>query len=167
MHVADVMTEDVETVAPDDEVSAVLGRLAEVPYTGFPVVEDGDVVGIVTEGDLVNLFEVEDRVLWIPIGLPPFVDTLTYAIDASWDDLDLGLDLAAHVDDPIREVMSTEVVAVEPDTELEDLLALLADSERDINRVPVVADGELVGIVTRQDLLGGLKERLGASWTGV
>ncbi|MFB6220311.1 MAG: CBS domain-containing protein [Halolamina sp.] len=162
MDASDVMTYDVETVSPDAEVSEVLGRLAEVPYGGFPVVEDGDVVGIVTEGDLVDLFEVEDRVLWIPIGLPPFVDTLTYAIDASWDDLDLGLDLATHVNDPIREVMTTDVVAVDPDTSLDDLLALLADSERDINRVPVIEDDELVGIVTRQDLLRGLKQERGA-----
>lgn len=158
MNATDVMTYDVETVSPDDEVGDVLGRLAEVDYSGFPVVEDGEVVGIVTEGDLVDLFEVEDRVLWIPIGLPPFVDTLTYAIDASWTDLDLGLDLAAHVDDPIRDVMSTDVVTVGPDADLDDLLALLADTERDINRVPVIEDGELVGIITRQDLLRGLKE---------
>lgn len=157
MNAADVMTYDVETVSPDDEVGDVLGRLAKVDFSGFPVVEDGDVIGIVTEGDLVDLFEVEERVLWIPIGLPPFVDTLTYAIDASWTDLDLGLDLAAHVDDPIRDVMSTDVVTVGPDADLDDLLALLADTERDINRVPVIEDGELVGIVTRQDLLRGLK----------
>jgi CBS domain-containing protein len=157
MNAIDVMTADVETVSPDDEVGDVLGRLAEVDYSGFPVVEDGEVVGIVTEGDLVDLFETEDRVLWIPIGLPPFVDTLTYAIDASWTDLDLGLDLAAHVDDPIREVMSTDVVTVAPDADLDDLLALLADAERDINRVPVIEDGDLVGIITRQDLLRGLK----------
>ena len=164
MDASDVMTYDVERLSPDDEVGEVLGRLAEVDYSGFPVVEDGDVVGIVTEGDLVDLFEVEDRVLWIPIGLPPFVDTLTYAIDASWDNLDLGIDLAAHVDDPIRDVMSTDVVAVDPGTSLDDLLALLADSERDINRLPVIEDGELVGIVTRQDLLRGLKQERDAGW---
>ncbi|WP_345786282.1 CBS domain-containing protein [Halolamina sp.] len=158
MNAADVMTYDVETVSPDDEVGDVLGRLADVDFSGFPVVEDGEVVGVVTEGDLVDLFETEDRVLWIPIGLPPFVDTLTYAIDASWTDLDLGLDLAAHVDDPIRDVMSTDVVTVGPDADIDDLLALLADTERDINRVPVIEDGELVGIVTRQDLLRGLKK---------
>jgi len=157
MDAADVMTTDVETVAPDDEVSQVLGRLAEVDYSGFPVVDEGEVVGIVTEGDLVDLFEVEERVLWIPIGLPPFVDTLTYAVDVSWDDLDLGLDLASHADDPISEVMTTDVDTVAPDASFDELLALLASEDRDINRVPVLEDDVLVGIVTRQDLLRGLK----------
>ena len=157
MKAADVMTTDVETVSPDDDVSKVLGRLAKVPYSGFPVVEDGAVVGIITEGDLVDLFEVEDRVLWIPIGLPPFVDTLTYAVDVSWDDLDLGLDLAAHADDPIRDLMTTDVTTVSPEADFDELLALLADETQDINRVPVLEAGELVGIVTREDLLQGLK----------
>jgi CBS domain-containing protein len=166
MDAATVMTSDVETVSPNDQVGEVLARLAEVAYSGFPVVEDGDVVGMVTEGDLVDLFEVSDRVLWIPIGLPPFVDTLTYAIDASWDKLDLGVDLAAHVDDPIRDVMTTDVVAVEPEADVDDLLSLLSDAARNINRVPVVEQGELVGIVSRQDLLRGLNAARNAGRDG-
>ncbi|MFW5940120.1 MAG: CBS domain-containing protein [Halolamina sp.] len=162
MDVSDVMTVDVQTVAPDDEVGEVLARLADVNYSGFPVVdEDGAVVGIVTEGDLVDLFEVEDHVLWIPIGIPPIVDTLTYAIDLPGDDVDI----AAHADDPISSVMTPDPVTVDADASLDVLLDLLADPERDINRLPVIDDGELVGIVTRQDLLRGLKRERGAAGT--
>ena len=151
------MTADVETVAPDDEVGDVLARLADVNFSGFPVVEDGRVVGVVTEGDLVDLFEVEDRVLWIPIGIPPIVDTLTYAFDLPGDDVDI----AAHADDPVSSVMTPDPVTVDADADLDDLLALLADPERDINRLPVLEDGSLVGVITRQDLLRGLKRERG------
>ena len=154
----DLMETDVETVSPDDEVSEVLGRLAEVDFNGFPVVEDGRVVGIVTQHDLVHLFQTEDRTLWIPIGLPPFTQTLTYAIDVSWDDLDLGVDLASNAGKPISAVMTTDVVTVAPDDDVDRLLDLLADDERDINRLPVVEDGRLVGIVARQDLLRALRD---------
>ena len=153
MDAADVMTTDVETVAPDDEVGEVLARLADVNFSGFPVVEDGRLVGVVTEGDLVDLFEVNDRVLWIPIGIPPIVDTLTYAIDLPGDDVDI----AAHADDPISSVMTDEPVSVQVDASLDELLDLLADPDRDINRLPVLDGDELVGIVTRQDLLRGLR----------
>ncbi|GAB6861875.1 CBS domain-containing protein [Haloplanus litoreus] len=163
------MQTDVETVAPDDEVSEVLGRLARVDFNGFPVVEDdeerpssagdGHVVGIVTQHDLVHLFQTEDRTLWIPIGLPPFTETLTYAIDVSWDDLDLGIDLAKHAGRPISEVMTTDVVTVTPDTDLDTILDLLADDERDINRLPVVEDDRLVGIVARQDVLRAIRDQ--------
>lgn len=159
MNAADVMTTDVETAAPDDEVGEVLGRLAPVDYSGFPVVEDGRVVGVITEGDLVDLFEVEERVLWIPIGIPPIVDTLTYAFDLPGDDVDI----AAHADDPISSVMTPDPVTVEADASLDELLGLLADQHRDINRLPVLDGTELVGIITRQDLLRGLKRERGAA----
>ena len=158
-----LMQTDVATVAPDDEVSEVLGRLARADFNGFPVVADGRVVGIVTQHDLVHLFQTEDRTLWLPIGLPPFTETLTYAIDVSWDDLDLGIDLAKHAGKPIREVMTADVVTVTPDADLDAILDLLADDERDINRLPVVEDGHLVGIVARQDVLRAIRdERRGA-----
>jgi len=153
------METDVETVAPDDEVSDVLGRLADVEFNGFPVVDhEGAVVGIVTQYDLVHLFQTEDRTLWIPVGLPPFTETLTYAVDVSWDDLDLGIDLARNADRPISEVMTTDVVTVAPTDDLDAILDLLADDERDINRLPVVEDGRLVGIVARQDVLRAIRD---------
>jgi CBS domain-containing protein len=164
MQASDLMTTDVATVSPDDEVSEVLGQLARVDYNGFPVVDDdGDLVGIVTEGDLVRLFETEDRVIWIPIGFPPFLDTVTYGVDVSWADLDLGVDLVRHAGRPIREVMTADVVTVGPDADLNTLIDVLGDAERNINRLPVVEEGALVGIVTRQDVLSALRaDRLGA-----
>lgn len=155
----DIMTREVETVAPDDDVSEVLTRLARAPFNGFPVVEDDRVVGVVTQGDLVDLFQPSDRVLWIPVGFPPFLETLTYAVDLSWDELDVGIDLARNAGKPIREVMTAEVVTVSPDDDLDRILELLADEERDINRLPVVeADGTLVGIIAREDILRTLRE---------
>lgn len=158
MQASDVMTTEVQTVAPDDEVSEVLGRLARVRFNGFPVVEDDRVVGIVTEGDLVRLFETEDRIIWIPIGFPPFLDTVTYGVDVSWSELDVGVDIVKHAGRPVREVMTEDVVAVTPTTALDELVDLLGDPDRDINRLPVVDDGRLVGIVTRQDVLRTLSD---------
>jgi len=155
---ADLMTTDIEIVAPDDDIGEVLGRLARAEFNGFPVVEDGDLVGIVTQRDLVGLFQTEDRTLWIPVGFPPFLETLTYAIDVSWDDLDLGIDLLRNTNKPVRSVMTTDLVTVDRDTSLDEILDLLADEERDINRLPVVDGGELVGIVARQDVLRAIRD---------
>ena len=156
----DLMESDVEVVHPDDDVSEVLGKLARAHFNGYPVVDDHDrVVGIVTQHDLVGLFETKDRTLWIPIGFPPFMETLTYAIDVSWDDLDLGIDLLKNANRAVREVMTEDVVTVTPDTELDRILDLLADDDRDINRLPVVEDGgHLVGIIARQDVLRALRD---------
>jgi len=159
MHASDVMTTAVETVTPDDDVGEVLTRLARADFGGFPVVDDGAVVGIVTEHDLVELFQPGDRTLWIPVGFPPFLETLTYAIDLSWDELDLGLDIARNAGKPISSVMTGDVITVEPTTGIDRLADLLTDEETDINRLPVVEDGRLVGIVTREDVLRGYRDR--------
>ena len=163
MNARDIMTREVETVSPDDDVGEVLGRLARADFNGFPVTEDGIVVGIVTQGDLVDLFQTSDRTLWIPIGFPPFLESLTYAVDISWDELDLGIDLARNAGRPIREVMTEDVVSVGPTADIDEILGLLASEDRDINRLPVVDEaGALLGIIARQDLLRALKaERAG------
>jgi predicted transcriptional regulator len=153
MRARDIMTREVETVAPEDDVSQVLTRLAEAEFSGFPVVEDGGVVGVVTETDLVDLFQPADRVLWIPVGLPPFLESLTYGFDLSWDRLDVGLDLAKNAGKPVRSAMSEPVATVDMDADVAVVVDLLGDPERDINRLPVLEDGDLVGIITRQDVL--------------
>ena len=157
------MTRDVETASPDDDVGEVLTRLARAEFNGFPITEDGLVVGIVTQGDLVDLFQPSDRTLWIPVGFPPFLESLTYAVDLSWDELDVGMDMARNAGRPIREVMTGNVVTVGPKAGVDEMLALLADEERDINRLPVTDEaGALLGIVAREDLLRALEDERSA-----
>lgn len=60
---------------------------------------------------------------------------------------------------PVRGFMRREVVSVDPETPLNDLETLLA--EKGIGRIPVLAGGRLVGIVTRKDVL---RTRHGASY---
>jgi CBS domain-containing protein len=159
MNARDLMTTDVETVHPDDEISEVLTRLARADFNGFPVVDDERVVGIVTQRDLVHIFQPSDRTLWIPVGLPPFLETIEYAIDLSWDELDTELDLLKHAGKPVRSIMTEDVVTVTPEADFDRILDLLADDERDINRLPVVDDdGRLLGIVARQDVLRTVRD---------
>jgi CBS domain-containing protein len=159
MQARDLMVEDVQTVSPDDDVSDVLKRFARVEFSGFPVVGDDDVVlGIVTESDLVDLFEPEDETLWIPIGLPPFVDTLTYQIDVPWSEIETGIDFVRESGRPVSEVMTTEVVTVTPETDVEVVLDHLS-GDPDVNRIPVVdEEGRIVGIIARQDVIRAFRD---------
>lgn len=160
MNARDLMIEDVKTVSAADDVSDVLHTFARSDFSGFPVVDDaGTVVGVVTESDLVDLFEPDEETLWIPVGLPPFVDTLTYQVKAPWADLDLGLDLARNADRPITEVMTADAATVAPDAGVDEILELLSGDDPDINRLPVVDDdGTLVGLIARQDVIRAFRD---------
>jgi len=157
----DLMESDVKTVSPDDDVAAVFKRVARYEFSGFPVVDDDErLVGVITESDLVDLFEPEDETLWIPIGLPPFVDTLSYQVKRPWADLDLGVDMIRNADRPVSDVMSADVATVTPDAPVDDVLDLLVGDDPDINRVPVVDDeGRIVGIIARQDVIRAFRDR--------
>jgi CBS domain-containing protein len=165
MDARELMTADVETVQHDDSIGSVLQRMSQREFNGFPVVDDeGRLVGIVTQRDLVDIFEPSDRTLWIPVGLPPFLEPVDYAIEASFGDLDIEIDLARRAGDPVSTVMTEEVVTVEPETPVETVIEVLARPEPNVNRVPVVRDGFVEGIITRQDVLTFLYEsgQLGA-----
>ncbi len=153
------MTADVETVRDSEDVSTVLQKLAEREFTGFPVVDEDDrLVGVVTQRDMVELFQPEHRTVWIPIGLPPFLESLDYGFELSWDDLETSLDLASSAGKPVKRIMTEDVLTVGPGDSVDDVLEILAHDDRDVNRVPVVdGDGDdLVGIVTREDVLRAL-----------
>ncbi len=160
MQARDIMTTDVETLAPDDDVAAAFTAFGRHGFSGFPVVDEANrVVGVITESDLVDLFEPDDEPLWIPIGLPPFVDTLTYQVKPPWADLDLGVDLVRNADRPVSAVMSAAPVTVRPDADLDEVLALLASDDPNVNRVPVVeADETLVGLIARQDVIRAIRD---------
>ena len=79
---------------------------------------------------------------------------------APWGDLDLGVDMLRNADRPISDVMSTDVATVAPDTDVDQVLDLLAGDDPNINRVPVVdEDGRILGIIARQDVIRAFRDR--------
>jgi len=64
----------------------------------------------------------------------------------------------AFEDTAVNEVLSLDVFSVEPDTELETLAAQMREER--VRRVPVIDDGELLGIVTLDDIIVHLADKL-------
>lgn len=65
---------------------------------------------------------------------------------------------------PVKSVMSSSVVSCSPETPLAELHRLLAST--DVGRVPVLRDGEVIGVVTRSDLLRAFEEPVGVGEDG-
>lgn len=139
IRVADVMTKDVVTVREDTPLAGVVSVLIDHERRSVPVLDaDRRVVGIITNGDLVERAGLRARVHLLPaLG----ADTVRAEID------DLARDRRTA-----RDIMTSPAVTVGPGTSIRDAAHLM--TTRRLKRLPVVdADGRLVGIVSRVDLL--------------
>lgn len=139
----DVMQRDVRAVGPEATLQEVAEILAQREYSGLPVVDDeGRLLGIVTEGDLL----VRARRLQLPL-IFPFIGGHVYLENPRRFEEQLRKAVGVNVTD----VMTKDVVAVAEDTPLHELAEIMV--QRKINRLPVANDGRLVGLVTRDDII--------------
>lgn len=139
----DIMTAPVVTVPPGMSVKDLVGVFRDKRIGGVPVVEDGKLVGIVTEGDLMAMdadihyphyFELFDSIIYLG-SQKKFKDQLEKAAAAT-----------------VRDLMTERVKTVAPDDPARRAATLMSDNRFD--RVPVVdADGVVVGIISRHDII--------------
>ncbi|MBM7557693.1 CBS domain-containing protein [Halanaerobacter jeridensis] len=147
MKASEIMTTNVVTVSPEDTVKEVAKVLTEEDISGVPVVEDNELVGIVSEGDLV----AHDKKLHFP-NYVYFLDSVFYL--ESFEKFEQDLKKVAAV--KIKDIMTEDVVTISPETTVEDIATLLTDEG--INRLPVIEDGEMIGIVSRADIVKYMSE---------
>ena len=117
MKVREIMTTEVATAAPDTTLDEIAIMMKEEDAGGIPIVDDGELVGIITDRDIV--------IRCIAAGKEP-------------------------TDTTAEEVLSEEMRTIEPDAEVEQASQLMAQHQ--IRRLPVVEDGEIIGIVTLGDI---------------
>ena len=146
--IRDIMDSSPATVAPDASVEEVVSALRDHQLPGLPVVDpDGRCVGIVTEADLI--LPDEDGDLHIPHYVNLFGGTIFLEPLGRFEER-LRKAFAATAAD----MMTRDPDTVAPDTSVREAARLIHDTGH--NRLPVVEDGRLVGVVTRVDVLGAL-----------
>jgi CBS domain-containing protein len=151
MKVRDVMNPDVVVCSHEDTIGDVARLLKQNNISGLPVVDDGKVVGIVSEGDLLKLLEVPDRSgLWLPSPFEVFEVPIRELIN--WEETKRMLDDVGSK--PVEEIMNKRVYTVSPEDSIEKASTII--TKHKINRLPVIEGGLLVGIVTRGDIIRGL-----------
>lgn len=130
MRVKELMSRVVMTVGTEDSCREALTRMRELKLRHLPVTDlRGKVVGMLTDRDLRH--HLFDPHVMRQIGVTP-VDALLESVC-------------------VREIMSAPVVVVDPEDEVVTAVARMR--ERKIGSLPVVKDGQLVGIVTETDVL--------------
>jgi CBS domain-containing protein len=144
MRAIDIMTANVRTVSPDTSIHDLAAFLCEHGISGVPVVDaNGDLVGIVSEGDLLHRAELgtEKRPTGWSSRLSPAATARAY--------------LKSHAR-TVEDVMTRDVITIAPMAFVDEIADLL--ETKGIRRLPVTRDGKLVGIVSRANLVRALAE---------
>jgi CBS domain-containing protein len=147
MIVSDVMTHNCITISPEARVEEAVNLMLSRNISGLFVVDKaGDLVGVVTEGDLLRRDELgtqRNRSWWLRLLASP----ARQAADFTHAN-------GRHV----RDVMTADVLSVAQDAPLVDVVVTM--EKHRIKRLPVTADGRVIGVVSRADLLRALVGRI-------
>lgn len=140
--VADIMTRAVAVLQEEDNLEHILEQMDRLKLKHVPVVDGARLVGLVCHHDLLRL-TVDELLRDVPV-LRPREQYLEQQEENTF----------------VARVMTRDPVTVTPQTPIASAAELLVEAK--VGCLPVVENGQLVGIVTETDLLGGLLQLLKA-----
>jgi len=138
----DVMKRDVVTIGPEDSVGDAAALMYKRGISGLPVVKDGKVIGMLSEGDLIRRQEIgSDRPhhsWWL----------------ALFGNEDLARTYVRSHAKRVADVMTADLLTVGETASVAEIADIFAAHH--VKRVPVLRDGKLVGLVSRANLIQAL-----------
>lgn len=158
--VKEFMTRRVIYFKPSDTIFKAAKTFCEKKISGAPVVEDAKtkkVVGVVSESDIVKFMGIN------LFGPKHFTGDFTYQsltllffnfLRMSKNYLHVKKEVERVSKIKVTDVMTKKVISVSPEATIFDAASKM--DMHDVNRLPVVKDGKLVGIIARADLLKAL-----------
>ena len=136
MNVEDIMTTNVRTVSSDKKLGEVVSLMCIYRYSGIPVVDDGKLVGTVSESDVLGKMfpKLED--------LMANMSTVDY--DAQMNQYSDVVSIT------VKDVMTPVVITVKPDMHILQAASVMVG--RKFRRIPVAVGDKLVGMVSMGDV---------------
>ena len=139
----DIMETNVISVKPDTTIEALAQILLTNKISGVPVVDaNNKLIGIVTEGDLLHK-QTDPK--------SPAVNLVLGGLAYMKEFEKYGQELKKLSACTASEIMTETLAIVTEDTSVKEISTIMVD--KNINRVPVVRDGVLIGLVSRADVL--------------
>ena len=149
LKVKDIMTRELITVSPETEIIHATKLLLENRINGVPVTDEtGKLVGILCQSDLI----AQQKKLPVPSFFTFLDGLITFT---SMKQLEKQVQKIAAT--TVAQAMTPNPVTVKSDTDIKEVAALMVDNN--FHTIPVVDEGELVGIVGKEDILRTLIPR--------
>ncbi len=149
LKVKDIMTRELITVSPETEIVHATKLLLANRITGVPVTDEkGKLVGVLCQSDLI----AQQKKLPVP-SFFTFLDGLITLTSMKQFEKQVQKIAATTV----AQAMTPNPVTVKSDTDIKEVAALMVDNN--FHTIPVVDEGELVGIVGKEDILRTLIPR--------
>lgn len=138
----DIMTSECITLTPETDISTAVKTLLDNKINGAPVVEDGKVVGVLCQADLI----VQQK----KVTLPSFFTLLDGVFPiSSHEELEREMTKIAAL--KVGDAMTPAPTFITPETSMEDLATMMANEK--LYTLPVIDNGKLVGVVGKEDVL--------------
>ena len=145
----DIMSKDVITVGMQTPVSELAEILWKNRISGVPVLdENGDVVSVVTESDLID----QTKKIHIPTMIS-ILDSVIFLESSKKTEREIKK-MAGNT---VRDICSMELVSVSEDTGLDEIATIMA--EKSVHTLPVIQDGRLVGVIGKSDIIRSMATR--------
>lgn len=153
MLVKDVMTKKVITLKQEDPIKLVIKIFVENEISGAPVVEDKKVIGIVTEADIVRIIDV-----YMPRVHFPTESSFALILAAikSTREFETIRDAIDKLNIKVFDFMNKPVITIDQNEKITKVAQLM--NKYKINRLPVVKNDKLVGIIARADIIKALSK---------
>jgi CBS domain-containing protein len=152
MLVKDAMTKEPVMCTAETTLREAVGLMRKHHIGGLPVMEGTELVGIITESDLISLLESE-RIsddLWLP---SPFeIIEIPIREYINWEKTKHALTNIGDM--PVKKVMTHKVITATEEMEIEAAAALML--KEGISRLPVIQGKNVVGILTRADIINAI-----------
>lgn len=142
----EIMTRKLVTVSPEMDVSELASLFWEKRISGAPVVDDdGKLLGIVTESDLID----QGKKVHIPT-IMSILDSMIFLENPA----KLDKEIRKMTGTKVKDIYSPDPVTVSEDTPMDELATIMAD--RKLHTLPVVTGGKLVGVIGKLDIIRNL-----------
>lgn len=158
MLVQDVMTKNPVICTTETPLRDVVTLFRKHHIGGLPVLEGKELVGIITESDLISLLETE-RIsddLWLPSPLEIIEVPIREYIN--WEKTKHALTNIGDM--PVKKVMTHRVITATEEMGVEAAAAFML--KEGITRLPVMREKKIVGIITRADIINAI----GSAYSG-